>query len=52
MTTKNTFDAKKNQIAAVYAWNGGVQPNTDTAFGREWIYKSPAEINTLIRERG
>ena len=51
-TTKNTFDVKKNQIAAVYARKGGFQPGTDTASGREWMYRSPAEINMLINERG
>lgn len=51
-TTKNTFDVKKTQIAHVYARNGGFQPNPDTASGREWMYRRPAEINILIKERG
>ena len=50
--TKNTFDAKKSQTAAVYARNGGFQPNANTAFGRRWMYKSPAEISALIKEMG
>ena len=48
--TKNTFGAKKIQISAVYARNGGFQPNTDTSFGREWMYRSRAEINVLSGE--
>jgi len=50
--TKNTFDAKKSQTAAVYARNGGFQPNANTALGRKWMYRSPAEMSVLIKETG
>ena len=46
------FDAKKNQIAAVYARNGGFQPNATFDLGHQWMYKSPAEIKVLINEKG
>jgi hypothetical protein len=46
------LDAKKKQIATVYARNGGFQPNATSDLGREWMYKSPAEINVLISEKG
>jgi len=49
---KNTFDAKKSQTAAVYARNGGFHPSANIAFGRKWMYRSPAEMNVLIKERG
>jgi len=48
---KSTFDAKKSQTAAVYALNGGFQLNANAAFGRKWMYKSPAEMSVLITER-
>ena len=51
-TTKNTFDAKKNQTAAVYARSGGFQPDARTPSGRKRMYNSPAETNMLINERG
>ena len=51
-TTKNMLDAKKNQIAAVYARNGGLQPKAASDLGRQWMYKSPTETNRLINERG
>jgi hypothetical protein len=46
------FDAKKNQIATVYARNGGFQPKVASDLGRQWMYKSPTETNRLINERG
>ena len=51
-TTRNTFDAKKTQTAAVYARNGGFQPNATTDSGLECMYRSPPEISVLINERG
>jgi len=47
-----TFDAKKKQTAAVYARNGGFQPNANATFGRKWMYRSPAEMSVSITERG
>ena len=51
-TTKNKFDAKKTQIAPVYARNGGFQPEASAVFGRECMYKSPAEISAFTRAKG